>query len=137
MTESYTDEIVQESDEIALYACGHKGFIKYTFSHLGFKFGTIPRMIEKRDLCPACIWKRMRPQIILCATCGLPILPGNQVAKVPINTTSFEHTFEASPGAYLSCTRCIGIGFTGHWTGKRYRALQLVRVTGDGTQILH
>jgi len=137
VTARYDDEIVPESDETALYACGHTGCIHYSFFYLGFQFGVDPEKIEKRDLCPACIWKRMRPKIILCATCGLPILPGNQVKKVQLDAVTFQHAFEASKGEYLACTRCVGMCFTGHWTGERYRELQLVNVTSDGTHILH
>lgn len=135
MTETHLDEIVPESDETALYACGHKGFIKYSFFYLGFQFGTDPRMIEKLDLCPMCTWKRMRPQIILCARCGLPILPGNQVKKVKVGGPQHQHAFEAGEGEYLACSRCVNIAFTGFWTGERYRPLEVVSAARDGVQI--
>jgi hypothetical protein len=58
------------------YKCGHRGFLSYQFEYLGFAFRPNLNVIADRKLCPACIWKEMRPKIIRCAVCGAPILPG-------------------------------------------------------------
>jgi hypothetical protein len=74
--------------------------------------------------CPTCTIEEHEYEVIHCALCGLPIIPGDGVAIYSSDTPEVNPEFATShkTGGVYGCMRwdCVPCGafFAGNWMGK-------------------
>lgn len=113
------------------YECGHHDAVRFHFVILGRIIRFYGWFRRSSGLCPECFLRQMRPQIIRCADCGEPILPGEQVATP---CRDYRDTDDArlsiirreEGGELVVTCLCADnfLGFSGHWDGERIRRLR-------------
>jgi len=118
------------------YGCGHRGPRRFAFRIWEFTSRTMSPTPERRELCPACLLEELRAQVIRCADCQGPILPGEPIG-LPVkdardqgrtSTTVVPPAAGGSELVVICCNgRCEGmIGFAGHWAGKFIQGVRWV-----------
>jgi len=115
-------EIIPKGDKKVAYRCGHEGPKQYVGHFYGEEMEPSPEILKTREKCPDCQMTEMRPLIIRCAQCGLPIFPGAPVALYAGPAAAFTKAWSTMhEGQYVGCLRwdCCPSGgfFAGHWTG--------------------
>lgn len=119
-------EIVPKGDKKVRYACGHDGPKEYVGHFYGEEMEPSAEILKTREKCPDCQVAEMKPLVIRCAQCGLPIFPGAPVALYAGPAAAFTKGWATMvDGQYVGCLRwdCCPSGgfFSGHWTSKGFR----------------
>ncbi len=108
--------------------CGHSGPETFELHFLGTGFE-----IKRDDKCPDCAKEYLVSHAIRCASCGLPILPGDPISRYNINGRHKPWTCYIAEEAdgketrktVIGCLRwyCCDTGahFAGHWTDEGFR----------------
>lgn len=119
-----SDEIgvVYFSSELYPYMCGHRGPRIYTLS----VYGQLSDEIRNFDLCPGCFIQHIAEATIRCASCGLPIFPGDGVALYHQSSDGLDLSVATKVRDHvIGCLRrdCCPSGdfFAGHWSGKKFK----------------
>ncbi len=112
------------------YDCGHRDAVRFHFVIWGAALRLHKWYRLSSDLCPECLLRQLRPQVIRCADCREPILPGQPVAT-PCRDSRDEGRDDLTtlpyPGGELVVT-CLcsdnALGFSGHWNGESIRRIR-------------
>ena len=107
----------------ARYKCGHKGCSEFTLIAFGLRMKSFA-VSERPEFCEECLKANAEKDIIQCARCGLPIVPGEQVAIYEIEPEREypPHSRRLENGV-LGCMAwdCCPMGaayYAGHWLGS-------------------
>lgn len=104
------------------HKCGHRGFVGFSVSVKGAR--SYKKWFSKE--CPQCCIERFNKDIVLCALCELPIIPGDAVAVYDANHPEIRrehaHIIKDQRGEWaLGCLRwnCCPCAefFSGNWMG--------------------
>lgn len=122
--------LVESSGNTVPYSCGHRDKTHFVFNIYGERGAPEKAILDRREKCGECLLSELHEQVIRCAGCKLPILPGSPVL------TGIPSTDEDRPWATfvrvprrrekqaLICTRstcCISGGLiSGTWDGETY-----------------
>ncbi|MFA6042515.1 MAG: hypothetical protein WC786_02405 [Patescibacteria group bacterium] len=123
-------KIVQQSEMLRIYSCGHRGSKEYALDI----YGQVSQRITDTSDCPMCRVARIKKHTIRCAACGLPIFPGEGVALYAFDGELFDRnkcTFVKE--SVLGCMRwdCCPSGafFAGNWSEQGF----VPRFAGNNT----
>ena len=130
--ESCRENLPEASNEIRVssvswfkkkYACGHRGPRKFEL----FVYGIAIFPTERNQQCPDCCIEEIKKTVIRCASCELPILPGDGVVLYHPITPGLNLAVAnfVTPDAVICCMRwdcCAHPGsFAGHWTKEGFK----------------
>ena len=105
------------------YACGHRGPRRFTL----FVYGITAYPTDANHQCPNCCIKEIKRMVIRCASCELPIFPGDGVALYHPTTEGLNLAVAnfVGPEAVVCCLRfdcCTHPElFAGHWSEKGFK----------------
>ncbi len=112
------------------YGCGHRAAANFHFVIWGTELRLHKWFRRSSDLCPDCLLRQLRPQIVRCPDCGGPILPGEPIAtpcRDDRDAGRDDLTVVPYQGGELVVT-CLcadnALGFSGHWNGDRIRRVR-------------
>lgn len=126
------DDLPKAQDEIRIlstswfkkkYACGHRGPRRFELS----VYGDVVRPGGLNNNCPDCCVEEIRNTVIRCASCELPIFPGDGVVLYHPITKGLNLAIAnfVDPDAVVGCMRwdcCTHPElFSGHWTSKGFK----------------
>jgi hypothetical protein len=123
LPESSDECYLQETGgEKIRYRCGHSEPSKFKI----FVYGIVFSPPDGDKYCPECWLKRIKWHVIRCASCGLPILPGEPVALYSWTSRGlrFRQAAARHKRQYIGCMRwdCCPSGafFSGYWSEKGF-----------------
>lgn len=99
------------------FRCGDVGPGAIVYDLFGTKIKA--SFSENSPFCPDCCLKQLREQVIRCALCGHPILPGEVVHLARVQEAKPEWTTRYG-GEQVLCNSsdCAAPNLAGTWTGK-------------------
>lgn len=112
------------------YDCGHRDARRFHFVIWGAELRLHKWFRRSSDLCPECLLRQLRPQIIRCADCRGPILPGEPIATPCRDdrdqAAEWLTTMPYGGGELVVTCLCSdnALGFSGHWNGERIRRIR-------------
>lgn len=114
---------VKNPSEVVECECGHQGPASFEMHFLGAGY-----KISTPERCPDCAREYISEHAIRCASCGLPILPGQPIVLYSIEDKHHPWTCYVSREGKKSVIGCLGWYccksggfFAGYWTNKGFR----------------
>ena len=114
-------EVVNSKGLERNYQCGHRGSQSYAISI----YGELSKEVSDGQHCPECFIAWLNSFVIRCASCRLPIYPGEGVALYHKSNSGLHKDIGYAVGEnYLGCMRwdCCPSGafYGGNWDGSGF-----------------